>query len=292
MFLMEVNKLTVKNASIPARLQRIPSPPKELFHRGADLQTLLKRPCIAVVGSRGVTTYGRQVTEHFAGKLAEQGVMVISGLALGVDAIAHTAALQTGGLTIAVLPSGVEEPYPASNRQLAEKILQQGGALLSEYPEDFPGNFKTNFVARNRLVAGLSDAVLITEAAADSGSLHTAKFAAKQGKQVLAVPGNITSLASVGTNKLIKSGAATAVTSYKDVLRALGLTEHRKRAAEVKGANEHEQAILELLLGGLNDAEGLLKASGMEVSLFNQTLAMLEITGKVRPLSSNHWVIC
>jgi len=289
---MTVNTLTLKNKTIPPRLRRIPSPPKELFHRGENLEKLLKRPCVAIVGSRGVTPYGQQVTEHFAGRLAEQGIVIISGLALGVDAIAHMAALQAKGLTIAVLPSSVEQPYPASNRQLAEKLLGQGGALISEYPEDFPGNFKTNFVARNRLVAGLADVVLITEAAEASGSLHTAKFATKQSKPVLAVPGNITSPASVGTNKLIKSGSATAVTSYKDVLKALGLTPHRKPAVEVTGATEHEQAILELLLGGLSDAEELLKASGMDVSLFNQTLAMLEITGKVRPLSSHHWAIC
>ena len=286
---MDVNTLTLKNGGIPERLRRIPSPPKTLFHRGAPLDNLLKRPCVAIVGSRGVSTYGHQVTEHFAGKLAEQGITVISGLALGVDAIAHQAALDADGLAIAVLPSSVERPQPATNRQLAEKILVQGGALVSEYPEGTE-SFKTNFVARNRLVAGLADAVLITEAAEGSGSLHTAGFARKQGKPVLAVPGNITSKASVGTNGLIKAGAV-AVTTYKDVLKILGLVEHRKAAVAVTGSNAHEQALLELLLSGMNDGEALLKASNMEVSLFNQTLAMLEITGKIRPLSNNQWAI-
>lgn len=286
---MDVNMLTLKNGGIPPRLQRIPSPPQTLFHRGAPLAELLRRPCVAIVGSRAVTPYGRQATEHFAAKLAEQGVVIISGLALGVDAIAHEAALQAGGLTIAVLPGSVEKPYPAVNRQLADTILARGGAIVSEYP---PGttSFKQNFIARNRLVAGVADAVLITEAASGSGSLHTARFAARQGRDVLAVPGNITSPASVGTNSLIKRGAI-AVTSYKDVLQIFGLHEHELAANEVKGGNETEQKILDLLLAGMSDGQALLKASALDVSLFNQTLAMLEITGKIRPLTSNQWAI-
>jgi DNA processing protein len=286
---MDVNTLTVKNGGIPARLHNIPSPPKELFHRGEDLKVLLQRPCVAIVGSRGVTAYGQQVTQHFAGKLAEQGIVVISGLALGVDTIAHRAALAVNGRTISVLPSSVQAPYPAGNRQLAEKILTGGGALVSEYAEGAT-NFKTNFVARNRLVTGLADALLITEATADSGSLHTAKFARLQDKPVFAVPGNITSRASVGTNSLIKAGAAAA-TSYKDVLQALGLQEHRLKAAAVQGANETEQKVLDLLFAGMSDGEALLRESGLEISLFNQTLSMLEITGRVRALGNNQWAI-
>lgn len=289
MFSMDVNTLTLKNRGIPAKLRSIPSPPKELFHRGQPLTELLKRPTVAIVGSRGVTTYGTQVTNDLATKLAEQGVTIVSGLALGVDAIAHQAALEVGGLTLAVLPSSVEEPYPATNRQLAEKIVVQGGALISEYPAGTK-SFKTNFVARNRLVAGLADAVLITEAAEASGSLHTAEFARKQGKKVLAVPGNITSPGSAGTNGLIKTGAIP-VTSHKDVLEALGLVEHARAANAVKGDNDTEQAILELILSGISDGEVLLKASGLDISLFNQTLTMLEISGKIRSLSANQWSI-
>jgi DNA processing protein len=287
----KVNTLTLRDGGIPKRLTAIPAAPKQLFHKGQALDVLLQRPCVAIVGSRNVSPYGRQVTSDIAAKLAGQGIVIISGLALGIDAIAHQAALDANGLTIAVLPSSVERPYPATNRQLADKILQQGGALVSEYPEDYPANFKTNFVARNRLVAGLADAILITEAAKESGSLHTAEFARKQGKTVMAVPGNITSPGSVGTNGLIKSGAI-AITSYKDVLQVLGLTEHSRVATEVKGSNEHEQRVLELLLQGTTDGEELLKASALDISLFNQTMAMLEITGKIRSLGTNQWAIC
>lgn len=285
----KVNTLTLINEGIPRKLLQIPAPPKQLFHAGAELARLLERPCVAVVGSRNVSPYGRQITQNIAAKLAEQGITIISGLALGVDAIAHQAALDAGGLTIAVLPSSIDKPYPATNRGLAWKMLEKGGALVSEY-ETGAINFKTNFVARNRLVAGLSDAVLITEAAKESGSLHTAKFAIKQGKPILAVPGNITSPGSAGTNNLIKAGAK-AVTSHTDILLALGLKEHGLAASDVKGSTDDEQTILGLMLRGTSDGEELLKASKLEVSIFNQTLAMLEITGKIRSLGANQWAI-
>jgi DNA processing protein len=289
-FHMKSKKLTLSKQGLPEELRRIASPPKQLYCRGVDqtnLKELLKRPRVAIVGSRSVTPYGRQVTIQLATKLAEQGIVIISGLALGVDAIAHQAALDAGGLTIAVLPSSVDTIYPASNRSLAERIVSQGGALVSEYGEDEPA-FKQNFVARNRLVAGLGQAVLITEAAEKSGSLHTARFALEQGKDVLAVPGNITSPASVGTNNLIKSGAIP-VTSYLDVLHALGLEDHQTPAREVRGRNAHEQTVLDLLLRGVNDGDQLLKQSKLSISEFNQVLTMLEIGGKIRSLGANQW---
>ena len=161
---MEINKLS--NHSIPARLRQLSDAPKILYSSAdkTQLETLLQRKCLAIVGSRKVSAYGRQVTAELAGKLAEQGVVIISGLALGVDAIAHQAALDAGGLTIAMLPSPLEKIYPASHRRLAEQIIAQGGALISEYPEGTEA-YRWNFIGRNRLIAGLADATLITEAA-------------------------------------------------------------------------------------------------------------------------------
>ena len=239
------------------------------------------------MGSRGVSIYGRRVTEELAGKLAERGVVIISGLALGVDAAAHRSALDAGGLTIAVLPGPVDKIYPATNTALAEEILTKGGALISEYVTD-EFAFKQNFIARNRLVAGLAQTVLITEAAEKSGSLHTARFALEQGKEVLAVPGNITSKTSVGTNNLIKAGA-TPVTSYTDVLHVLGLEGHTMPTGEIRGRNQHEQIVLDLMLNGVADGEQLLKRSGLSPSEFNQVLTMLELGGTVRPLGANQW---
>jgi DNA processing protein len=278
--------LSWRSRSFPECLREIPSPPKWIYYRGA-LSDLLERPRLAIVGSRSVTAYGRHVTEQLAGKLAEQGIVIISGLALGVDAIAHRAALDAGGLALAVLPSSVDKIYPVTNISLAEEILAKGGALVSEYGTDEYA-FKQNFIARNRLVAGLAQAVLITEAAEKSGSLHTARFALEQGKDVLAVPGNITVPTSVGTNNLIKAGA-TPITSYSDVLHALGLRGHATSAREVRGRNRHEQIVLDLLLKGVSDGEQLLKQSGLDPSQFNQVLTMLELGGKIRPLSANQW---
>lgn len=284
-----IKKLMLNDASYPAELQQIASPPKQLFLTGADLANILYRPRLAVVGSRKVSAYGREVTQTLTRQLSEQGIVIISGLAFGVDAIAHKAALETNGITVAVLPGPLEQIRPSSNRQLADNITAKGGALVTEYPVDTPA-LRQHFVARNRLVAGLAQAVLITEAAEKSGSLHTARFALEQGKDVLAVPGPINSPTSIGVNNLIKAGA-TPVTDYRDVLYALGLEVHESSLKTVKGSTQDEQRILDLMLSGHYDGSRLLIDSGLSISNFNQVMAMLEINGKIRPLGTNHWAI-
>ena len=282
---MEIKKLTL----IPEVLRNIPSPPQQLFCRGTPLEELLKRPRVAIVGSRGPSAYGKQVTTQLARELAEQGIVIISGLALGIDALAHQATLEAGSLAIAVLPSPVDKIYPAANRHLGEQILERGGALVSEYATGYP-TYPQNFIARNRLVAGLAQAVLITEASEDSGSLHTARFARRQGKTVLIVPGQITSRLSAGTNDQLKKGAKP-VTNYQDILRTLGLSDHQTPARQVRGQNREEQTILDLMLTGIADGEELLTKSKLNTSQFNQTLTMLEIGGQIRSLGANHWSI-
>ncbi len=284
-----IHKLLVGSPGFPEVLRQIPSAPAQLFHRGAPLEELLRRPRVAIVGSRSVSPYGKQVTTQLARQLAEQGVVIVSGLALGVDGLAHQAAIEAGGQAIAVLPGPLEAIVPTTNRRLAQTILDSGGALVSEYTAGTPPQ-KQNFIARNRLVAGLSQAVLITEAAEKSGSLHTARFALEQGKDVLAVPGNITSVGSVGTNNLIKAGAAP-ITSYRDVLYALGLEEHQTAMQHIRGRNAHEQQVLDLMLQGVAEGEQLLKQSQLSTSEFNQVLTMLEVGGKIRSLGANQWAI-
>lgn len=252
-----------------------------------DVNELLSRPSIAVVGSRKVSAYGKIVTTQLTEGLAKAGLVIISGLALGVDSLSHKAALDGGGLTIAVLPCGLDRIYPATHRMLARRILEQGGALITEYPEG-TGVYPSNFIARNRIASGLADAVLITEAAEKSGSLHTARFALEQGKDVLAVPGNITSPTSVGTNNLIKSGA-NPVTCVDDVLYAMGLAPISTKREAPRGQDPDEQLLLDLLFAGVSDGHELLAKSGLEVSHFNQTLTMLEIRGLIRPLGNNSW---
>jgi DNA processing protein len=287
---MNIKKLTLTSKDFPEVLQNIPSPPQALYHIGAPLDEFLQRPRLTIVGSRSVSTYGRHITTQLAGQLAEEGIVIVSGLALGVDGLAHQATVETNGLAIAVLPGPLEAIIPATNRRLAQTILDKGGALVSEYAAgETP--YKQNFIARNRLMAGLGEALLITEAAEKSGSLHTARFALEQGKDVLAVPGNITSRGSVGTNNLIKAGA-TPVTSYTDVLHALGLERHRGHIRDIKGRSAHEQMLLELLLQGISDGDELLQRSSLPASAFNQALTMLEIGGKIRPLGANYWSLC
>ncbi len=282
-----VNKLTLEQGNIPEAVLHIASPPKELYVIGTSLAEIMQQPRVAIVGSRKVSAYGREATMKLAYDLASRGVAIISGLALGVDGLAHKAALEAGGTTVAVLPSPLEHVYPASHRQLAKQILDSGGGLVSEYPEDTPFN-RSTFIARNRLVSGLAQALLITEAAEKSGTLHTANFALEQGRDVLAVPGSIFSPTSAGTNNLIKAGAMP-VTSYLDVLRALHIEDNAVEAKGARGANEAEQLLLDLLAEGVRDADMLLAGCNLGVSDFNQTLTMLEISGKIRSLGAGQW---
>lgn len=286
---MNIKKLTLKSTGFPEVLRHIDSPPQALYQLGAPLEQLLEQPAVTIVGSRSASVYGQRVTEELAGQLAERGIVVVSGLALGIDCIAHRAALEAGGLAIAVLPGPVDDVVPKTNRQLAQAILDQGGALVSEYVSGTVPQ-RQYFIARNRLMAGLGQVVVVTEAAEKSGSLYTADFAMDQGKTVLAIPGNITNIGSVGTNNLLKSGA-TPLTSYLDVLHALGLQDNQQPKRQPKGRTAHEQTVINLLAEGVSDGDELLERSGLSASHFNQALAMLEIGGKIRPLGANHWAL-
>ncbi len=284
---MKVKKVSLNDSDYPAPLRQIAAPPKQLYYLGAEPGTWTARPRVAIVGSRGVTPYGRAVTERFASQLAARGITIVSGLALGVDTVAHRAALEAGGAHIAVLANGLDKIYPASNTELARRLLAHGGSIISEYPETTP-SFKQNFVARNRIVAGLADALLITEASERSGTLHTARFALEQGRDVLVVPGNINSPQSVGCNNLIKSGAQP-VTSVDDILMALGADNLIETATVHRGDTPEEQSVLDMLYTGVSDGHALLQGSGLPTDTFTQTLTMLELSGKIHPLGNNHW---
>ncbi len=281
---MKIIQLT--RSEIPERLRTIPQPPKELHYIG-ELLPLLQRPCLAVVGSRKPTVYGRQVTEQLVSQLAGQGIVIISGLAFGIDSIAHRACLEAGGQTIAVLPGSLDKIYPVGHQRLAGQIVQQCGALLSEYASGTQAT-KYNFIYRNRLVSGLADGVLIIEAAEGSGTLHTAAHAREQHRQLMVVPGNITSPLSRVTNRMIKE-SAEPITCAEDVILALGLTPNRLAAAEVLGTTAEEVAIIKLLRQGISDGGELMQLSQLAPEVFNQTLTMMEITAKIRPLGAGHW---
>ncbi len=282
---MKIKCLKHNSDKYPAKLRNIDSAPKQLYTLGdINDDDSFK---VAVVGSRKPTKYGRYVTETLVQELASLGVTIISGLALGIDGLAHRAALKSKGKTIAVMPCGLDKIYPASHRGLAKEILAARGALVSEYEEGMPPLVQ-NFPARNRIVSGLADAVLVIEAAARSGTSITAGFALEQGKTVLAVPGNINSPMSAGTNNLIKTGAFP-VTSVTDILNACGLEDLKADKSNIRGDSASEQAILDNLAEGPKDGDELQKLAQIKSSEFSQALTMLEIKGTIKNQGGNTW---
>ena len=248
-----------------------------------------RKPTVAIVGTRKPTTYGKEVTHKLAYELASRGVIIVSGLALGVDGLAHRAALEAGGTTIAVLGNGLPSIYPASHRGLAKDILDKGGALLSEYEPETPArNYR--FLERNRLISGLADAVIITEAAARSGTLNTARYALEQGKDIFVVPGNITSPLSAGCNSLLKQGASP-VTKAKDILEIIAPQALKAQTILPLGTTPLESDIIRLLQKGVRDGDELQRQSKASAAEFGQTLTMMEITGVIRGLGANQWTL-
>src|SRR5437588_2776537 len=205
--------LVLDDGSYPQLLREIPDPPITLYVRGR-WQESLEAPCVGVVGSRRCSTYGQNVAVMLARELASRGVTIISGLARGSDAAAHRGALEAGGRTVAVLGTGIDEVYPRDHRKLAAEILERGGALVTQFPLGTPP-VAENFPYRNRIISGLSLGVVGVEAAENSGSLITARLALEQGREVYAVPGNITSRNSFGTNYLIKAAGAKLVQQWQ-----------------------------------------------------------------------------
>ena len=211
--------LVLDDGIYPILLREIADPPIVLYVRG-DWMNCFETPCVAFVGSRRASTYGQNAAEMLARELAERGVCVVSGLARGIDAAAHRAAIEAGGKTIAVLGTGIGEVYPKEHKNLAEQILESGGALVSQFPLETPP-LPENFPYRNRVISGLSLGVVVVEATERSGSLITARLAMEQNREVFAVPGNITSRNSFGTNYLIKSAGAKLIQSWQDIAAEL-----------------------------------------------------------------------
>jgi DNA processing protein len=212
-----IKKIIFSEEIFPSLLKEIPLPPDKLFILGEDLSD---RPHIAMVGTRKATQSGRRIARDLARELAKCGLVIVSGLAMGIDTAAHEGALEVGGKTVAVLANGLDTIYPRQNHQLAKRIISRGGSLVSEYEEGRP-SFPNQFIERNRIISGLSKAILVIEAPKRSGALATARFALEQNRDVLAVPGPINHPNYVGSNNLIKDGAAL-ITSAEDVLNLIG----------------------------------------------------------------------
>lgn len=281
---MQVFEIGYQEAGYPDLLREGVRPPKRLFVAG-ELPT---GTMVAIVGSRKITEYGRRVTYQLAYELARAGIIVVSGLALGVDAVAHRAALEAGGKTIAVLGHGLQGIYPPANHHLGERIAAGGGALVTEYELGVHAN-KHTFPERNRIIAGLCEAIIVTEADASSGSLITANAGLACGRTIMAVPGNITSERSAGPNNLIKTGAVP-VTSSSDVLAALDFQGVHLSKSSAKADSPAEAAMLELLRSGKSRNDELIEGSGLSPQEFAHVISLMEITGKVRNLGAGVWV--
>ena len=260
----------------PFFLKNINNAPKALYCIG-NLD-ILNKPAVAVVGARKCSEYGRQVAQRIGGMLASNGVVTVSGMALGVDTNAHLGALKNGGKTIAVLGQGVDICYPKSNKALYEKIIKEG-LVISEYPPGTePRPFQ--FPLRNRIISAISDAVTVVEAGSGSGSLITAEIAAEQGKEIIAVPGNINSTYSIGCNKLIQDGASI-MTVPEDILRIIGV-EPRIRQEELVEMGEDERAIFNILKKeGEISLEYLCKILKKEPSKVSGIITVMEIKGLI-----------
>jgi DNA processing protein len=284
---MKINQISPLKHKYLQIVSDIDEAPKTLYYVGNLPED--RRPTVAIVGTRKPTAYGKEVTEKLARELAAKGIVVISGLALGVDGIAHAAALDAGGTTLAVLANGLSTVYPAAHRDLAEKIIQQGGALISEYSPDTPAR-SHQFLERNRIVSGLADAIIITEAAARSGTLNTAAHALTQGKEVFVVPGNITSPMSVGCNTLLKQGA-TPITSAEDVLNVIAPELLTSQTSLPLGSNELETDVIQLLANGERDGDQIQAKLNISATELSVALTMLEINGAIRSLGANQWTL-
>lgn len=285
---MKVNRLKRDGPGYPDILSEIPDAPKEIFWLGAPPEQWLSRPKLAIVGSRKISGYGKQVTERLVKELTEAGVVIISGLAYGVDSVAHMTALANEGTTIAVLPTSLDRIYPAAHANLAGRISAQGGTLISEYPVGSDA-LRYQFTARNRIVSGLSDGVLIVEAALNSGTMSTARFALEQGKTVMAVPGNITSPTSEGTNNLIKSGALP-ITGGEDIMFALKIPTSDTKRVKVFRGTEEEEKVLEAIRRGVGDQEELALILKLDGQAINSILTVLEINGHIRTAGGGYWL--
>ncbi|MBI5466035.1 MAG: DNA-protecting protein DprA [Candidatus Kerfeldbacteria bacterium] len=276
--------VTIADKTYPQLLRQIFDPPPLLFYRG-NLASLAKA-CLSVVGTRQATSYGTRVTTELVSALARGGLTIVSGLAYGIDTVAHRAALNSGGLTAAVLASGLDKIYPVANQQLIEEMINKQGIALSEFPPQTPP-LKQNFPFRNRIIAGLSRATLVTEAAPGSGSLITARSALEANREVFAVPGSVFSQHSQGTNELIKLGAHL-VTTPEDVLSVLGLAALPQ--APLPPPAPEQTKVLQYLTKEPQHLDELIRTSGLKVSELTAHLSLLELQGYIRNVGGQQYV--
>ena len=270
------NVIEEKNENYPIKIKECLSDYKPIYYRGN--LSLLDKPSIAIVGSRKASAYGKSCARALSKCAVEHGAVVVSGLALGIDSEAHSACLENGGGTIAVLANGVDVFYPKRN-QAMQKRIEETGLLLSEY-EDGTRAQRYTFPVRNRIISAISDAIVIVEAGSRSGSLITAECAQEQGKEVYSIPGNITSPGSLGTNKLIRDGAVPLI-NFDELFEDLGLSKSNKKIDQIF-LSKTESRVLEVVKGGSElSIEQIRHIIDIDLAEINAIITILEMKGLI-----------
>ena len=281
-----ISAVTYVSNGYPEKLKVIQDPPLVIYTKGD--KSLLNKKSISIVGTRTPSEYGKIVCEKFTKELVSAGLVTISGLAFGIDTIVAQTTLETGGKTIAVLGGGLDSIYPASNTNLAKKVVENG-LLVSEYrigikPQSY------HFVNRNRIVSALSLGTLIIEAGKKSGTMTTARFAIEQSRELFVVPANITSVASFGSNKLIEELPETFTISPERVLKVLGISKNKEENEQkIKQITEQEKLILQVLYEGELDFDNLQMKTNIEPKSLISLLTMMEISGLIKKLPGNFY---
>lgn len=281
--------LTWDDPDYPRRLKEIPQPPPVLYLKGA--LTPEDEWALAVVGTRSASAYGKETARVLTGELARNKMTIVSGLARGIDAAAHVAALEAGGRTLAVLGNGIDIVYPPEHGKLAHMIVEQG-ALVSDYPVGMKPD-STNFPARNRIISGMSLGVLIVEGDQVSGAMITCDFALEQDREVFAVPGNIFRRESRGPHKLIRESRAKLVTSVEDILEELNLTmiAEKQQARAIVPSNDTEAVLLKYLSADPTHVDEIRQQSGLPIAQVTSTLALMELKGMVMQMGGMNYVL-
>jgi DNA processing protein len=285
---MTAGAIAKPDSKYPSLLKNIPGAPKKLFYKGNWDKNIFEN-CLAVVGSRHLTSYGKRVADQLVGEIAANGITIVSGFMYGGDAAAHKAALDAGGKTIAVMPCGIENIHPSYQKELYQRILSGGGLVISEYEgNQSPQNWM--YPQRNRIVAGLSQAILVLEAGLESGTLITADLAKKFGRKIFSVPGQLFCDVSQGALKLIKEGAFL-VTSAKDITNFYNLKrslENKKKLIRTDDA--FEQKIFDLLCNEPQDSDNLSRKMKMRMAELGSKLSIMQIKGIIKLEGEKYYV--
>jgi DNA processing protein len=284
----DIKIVTIEDKSYPKKLHEIDSPPFVLYYKG---NLKYQDPSLAIIGTRKMSPYGKQVASELTRKICRAGITTISGMALGIDSIVHKETLLSAGKTVAVLGSGLDENniYPKININLSKEIINAGGLIISEYSAGSPG-LSYNFPQRNRIISSLSSGLLIIESPLKGGSLITVKYAQKQNKKIFAVPGPITSINSSGTNDLIKKNIAQITTSYKDIVRSFGLKQERQKQP-TNNLSHEEKELLKFLTKTPMHIDEIIKKSKIESNKISPLLLVLELKNLIENLGNMNYVL-